>query len=73
MGDSPYPCCRYITIPNKGDALAYICPVCCWEIDLNNGLRLKEARYNYKVFGVSQKRLKLNKYKLREFCEGENV
>ena len=84
IGDSPYPCCRYITIPNKGYALAYICPVCCWEndlfitddnevSDLNNGLALKEARYNYKVFGASQKRLKLNKYKLREFWEGENV
>lgn len=43
--------------------------VCCWEIDLfinddnevsdlNHGLTLKEARYNYKVFGASQKRLK---------------
>lgn len=27
IGDLPCPCCRYITIPNKGDALAYICSV----------------------------------------------
>ena len=33
-GDSKCPCCGYLTIPNKGDALAYICPVCMWEIDL---------------------------------------
>lgn len=69
IGDSPCPCCGYITIPNKGDALAYICPVCYWEIDLfinsdneisdlNNGITLIEARYNYKVFGASHKRLK---------------
>ncbi|MBR6748421.1 MAG: hypothetical protein IKM07_05730 [Clostridia bacterium] len=32
--DSPCPCCGEITIPNGGDALAYICPVCLWEIDL---------------------------------------
>ena len=53
-GDSKCPCCGYLTIPNKGDALAYICPVCMWEIDLfiksddessdlNKGLSLKEA------------------------------
>ena len=26
--DSECPCCGYITIPNKGDAISYICPVC---------------------------------------------
>lgn len=66
--NSPCPCCRYITIPNNGDALAYICPVCMWEIDLfikdenessdlNHGLSLKKARENYKKFGSSQQRL----------------
>lgn len=60
---SPCPCCKYITIPNNGDALGYICPVCFWEIDLfitsddeksdqNNGLTLIEARVNYKEFGA---------------------
>ena len=24
IGDSPCPCCGHITIPNKGDAIAYI-------------------------------------------------
>ena len=61
-GDSPCPCCGYITIPNDGDAIGYICPVCYWEIDLfikdvndvsdlNNGLTLNEAIVNYKKFG----------------------
>ena len=68
-GDSSCPCCVYITIPNKGDALAYICPVCMLEIDLfikddnessdlNSGLSLKQARENYKKFGAVLQRLK---------------
>lgn len=63
VGDSPCPCCLNLTIPNKGDALAFICPVCMWEIDLfinsdneisdlNHGLTLNEARENYKRFGA---------------------
>ena len=63
MGDSPCPCCGYITIPNHGDALAYICPVCFWEIDLfiqsdnepsdqNHGLTLQESKNNYMKFGA---------------------
>lgn len=55
IGDSECPCCGYITIPNKGDAISYICPVCMWEIDLfihddneasdlNNGLSLKKQK-----------------------------
>lgn len=59
VGDSTCPCCGEITIPNKGDALAYICPVCNWEIDLfivgdneasdqNHGLTLNEARVKYR-------------------------
>lgn len=69
IGDSACPCCGYITIPNKGDALAYICPVCMWEIDLfihtedelsdlNHGLSLKEAKENYRQYGSSEKSLK---------------
>lgn len=65
----PCPCCGLITIPNNGDALAYICPVCFWEIDLfiqgddeasdqNNGLTLSEARKNYQRFGAVLPRLK---------------
>ena len=61
--DSPCPCCGEITIPNGGDALAYICPVCLWEIDLfissedeqsdqNHGLTLRQARENYAACGA---------------------
>jgi len=68
-GDAPCPCCGNITIPNHGDALAYICPVCFWEIDLfiqsddepsdqNHGMTLTEARANYRAFGAVQERLK---------------
>ena len=68
-GDSPCPCCGYITIPNGGDALAYICPVCYWEIDLfdtdeqqpsdqNHGLTLVQARQNYAQCGAVLPRLK---------------
>ena len=67
--DTPCPCCGNITIPNDGDALAYICPVCCWEIDrfihgedepsdLNHGLTLRQARENYRRCGAVLERLK---------------
>ncbi len=63
IGDSPCPCCGYLTIPNRGDALAYICPVCKWEIDLfisstdepsdqNRSLTLSQARQNYRAYGA---------------------
>lgn len=69
VGDSSCPCCGYITIPNKGDAMCFICPICMWEIDLfiagdneasdlNHGLTLKEARKNYKQFGAVLESLK---------------
>ncbi len=68
-GDSPCPCCGCITIPNGGDALAYICPVCLWEIDLfltdenepsdqNHGLTLVQAQQNYAQCGAMLPRLK---------------
>ena len=68
-GDSPCPCCGNITIPNGGDALAYICPVCLWEIDLflssgeeasdlNHGLTLQQAQQNYRECGAVLPRLK---------------
>lgn len=67
--DSPCPCCGSITIPNKGDAIAYICPICIWEIDpfitddnepsdLNHGLSLIQARKNYLKFSSIQKHKK---------------
>jgi len=63
IGNSPCPCCGFITIPNNGDALAYICPICFWEIDLfiqsndeasdqNHSLTLTKARKNYQQFGA---------------------
>lgn len=69
VGDAPCPCCGCLTIPNHGDALAYICPVCAWEIDLflrsdgepsdqNHGLTLAEARKNYAAMGASDPRSK---------------
>lgn len=69
IGNAACPCCGYITIPNKGDALAYVFPVCFWEIDLfiksekepsdlNHDLTLIEARENYKRFGAVKSYLK---------------
>ena len=66
--DSPCPCCGNITIPNDGNALAYICPICLWEIDFfihsddepsaqNHGLTLNQARENYKKFGATLEEL----------------
>ncbi|MBP0963231.1 MAG: hypothetical protein J6Q99_02935 [Oscillospiraceae bacterium] len=68
-GDYPCPCCDYITIPNGGDAPAYICPVCLWEIDpfttaqdqpsdQNHGLSLVQARQNFAQYGAVVPHLK---------------
>ncbi len=70
--DTPCPCCGNITIPYGGDALAYICPICWWEIDLfiqsddepsdqNHGLTLNQARENYKKFGAVKEEFIANK------------
>ena len=66
--DTPCPCCGNITIPNGGDALAYICPICWWEIDLFiqsddeysdlNRMTLNQARENYKKYGAVKEGLK---------------
>lgn len=63
-GIYPCPCCGYHTfpVPNE-EAIAYICPVCCWENDVfivsddepsdeNHGMTLNEGRTNYKLFGA---------------------
>ncbi len=64
------PCCTSITLPDRPEnALAYICPVCFWEIDpfltcedepsdQNHGLSLKQARENYRSFGAVTRKLK---------------
>ncbi|MDR1704139.1 MAG: hypothetical protein LBS19_05595 [Clostridiales bacterium] len=65
----PCPCCGYLTIPNNGDAVAYICPICYWEIDLfiqnadepsdqNGGLTLLQAKRNYQKFNAVEPHLK---------------
>lgn len=58
------PCCGYYTLPiSSKDALAYICPVCFWEIDTfitsevepsdqNHGLTLQKARKNFIKLGA---------------------
>lgn len=58
------PCCGNLTLPkDANDCVAYICPVCYWEIDTfieseyepsdqNNGITLIEAKNNYKKFGA---------------------
>ena len=63
-GKYPCPCCGHLTFPvPKEDALAYICPVCCWENDVfdpgedapsdeNCGMTLRQGRENYQKGGA---------------------
>ena len=63
-GKYPCPCCGYLPFPvPKEDALAYICPVCCWENDVfdpreddpsdeNRGMTLRQGRENYQKWGA---------------------
>ena len=60
----PCPCCGYYTFPvPKEEAIAYICPVCCWENDVfdpgeddpsdeNRGKTLRQGREDYKKWGA---------------------
>ena len=64
LGLYPCPCCGYLTFPlPKGDAIAYICPVCFWENDVfdpgeddpsdeNGGMTLRQGRENFKQYGA---------------------
>lgn len=67
--NAPCPCCGERTIPNSGDAPAFICPHCFWEIDpfiqtedepsdQNHGLTLRHARENYEKYGVCAEQLR---------------
>lgn len=58
------PCCGYYTFPSYEEALFESCPVCKWQFDDvchnppdqisgANGIRLKEARENYKQYGIA--------------------
>ncbi len=69
VGKYPCPCCGCITLPvPEKEALAYICPVCLWEVDTfiqhenepsdqNHGLTLAQARANYRAIGAVRKDL----------------
>ena len=58
------PCCGFKTFPvPPAEAVAYICPVCCWENDVflasgdapsdeNHGLSLNQARENFRLYAV---------------------
>lgn len=58
-GIYPCPCCGCLTLPDPPEkAVAYICPVCCWENDVfitseeepsdeNGGMTLRQARAQY--------------------------
>lgn len=69
LPDAPCPCCGETTIPNGGDAPAFICPHCFWEIDpflqgtdepsdQNHGMTLNQARESYAEYGVCAERLR---------------
>ena len=63
-GIYPCPCCGYLTfLAPKEEAIAYICPVCCWENDVfdpreddpsdeNRGMTLRQGRENYQKWGA---------------------
>lgn len=60
------PCCGYYTLPvSHKDALAFICPVCFWEIDTfiqsddepsdsNHSMTLNQARLNFLRLGACE-------------------
>lgn len=68
-GKYPCPCCGNLTFPvPKGEAAAYICPVCFWENDVftpgeedksdeNRGMTLKQGRENYRRWGAVREEL----------------
>ena len=63
------PCCEYYTLPvTSKDALAFICPVCFWEIDTfiqsddepsdqNHSITLNQARLNFLKFSACEERM----------------
>lgn len=63
------PCCKYYTLPVPArEALAFICPVCFWEVDTfiqtdnepsdqNCGLTLMQAQASYILVGACCKEM----------------
>ena len=75
------PCCGYYTIESNDEVIVEICEVCGWQYDITgqensdraigpNHVSLDEAKKNYKLFQVSDKRF-LNKGWLRKPLEEE--
>ena len=65
----PCPCCGYLTLPEPSPGTYEICKVCFWENDgvqFNdpdyeggaNDVSLRQARDNYREFGVSELRFR---------------
>ena len=61
------PCCGYYTIDSDDEVVVDICEVCLWQYDEiaheypnkvigPNKISLNEAKFNYKMFGVSKKK-----------------
>lgn len=67
----PCPCCRFLTLEEEPPGTFLICPVCFWEDDTvqfrdqdcpggANNVSLRQARQNFKEFGVSERRFQSN-------------
>jgi hypothetical protein len=67
----PCPCCGYLTLPEPPTGTYEICQVCFWEDDNiqfddpdyeggANTVSLRQARENFRKFGVSELRFESN-------------
>jgi hypothetical protein len=67
----PCPCCGYLTLPEPPTGTFELCQVCFWEDDNiqfddpdyeggANKVSLRQARENFREFGVSELQFKSN-------------